>query len=191
MPGTLYLIPVTLGDSPVQHVIPAYVLELLDSLDHFIVEELRSARRYLKKAGVAKAIDDLSFYLLNEHTDNQALEELLGVLTAGQDAGLLSEAGVPAVADPGSGLVALAHRHGIRVVPSVRSLFHPDGIDGLRNERPVIPLSWLPAGEKTTTPDQLAKYGKNSHGNRGNPDLYGNPLPEYEPAGRYRKHLRG
>ena len=117
MPGTLYLIPVTLGDSPVQHVIPAHVLELMNRLDHFIVEELRSSRRYLKKAGVKKAIDDLSFYLLNEHTDNRNLEELLGILTGGQDAGLLSEAGVPAVADPGSGLVALAHRQGIRVVP--------------------------------------------------------------------------
>jgi 16S rRNA (cytidine1402-2'-O)-methyltransferase len=117
MPGTLYLIPVTLGDSPVQQVIPAYVLEMLNRLDHFIVEDLRSSRRYLKRAGVARAIDDLSFYLLNEHTDDQALEELLEVLTTGYDAGLLSEAGVPAVADPGSGLVALAHRHGIRVVP--------------------------------------------------------------------------
>ena len=117
MAGTLYLIPVTLGDSPVHHVIPAYVLQLLDRLDHFIVEDLRSARRYLKKAGVEKAIDDLSFYLLNEHTGDRDLEELLAVLTAGNDAGLLSEAGVPAVADPGSGLVALAHRHNIRVVP--------------------------------------------------------------------------
>jgi 16S rRNA (cytidine1402-2'-O)-methyltransferase len=117
MTGTLYLIPVTLGDSPVHHVIPAYVLELLDRLDHFIVEDLRSARRYLKKAGVEKAIDDLSFYLLNEHTEDQDMEELLLVLTTGNDAGMLSEAGVPAVADPGSGLVALAHRHNIRVVP--------------------------------------------------------------------------
>jgi 16S rRNA (cytidine1402-2'-O)-methyltransferase len=117
MPGTLFLIPVTLGDSPVQHVIPAYVIELIDRLDHFIVEDLRSARRYLKKAGKIKAIDDLSFYLLNEHTDDQATEELLAVLTDGNDAGLMSEAGSPAVADPGSGLVALAHRNGIRVVP--------------------------------------------------------------------------
>jgi len=117
MPGTLFLIPVTLGDSPVQHVIPAYVLELIDRLDHFIVEDLRSARRYLKKAGITKAIDDLSFHLLNEHTEDQATEELLAVLTDGNDAGLMSEAGIPAVADPGSGLVALAHRHGIRVVP--------------------------------------------------------------------------
>lgn len=117
MAGTLYLIPVTLGDSPVQHVIPAYVLELLDRLDHFIVEDLRSARRYLKRAGVAKTIDDLSFYLLNEHTDDPTMHELLAVLTVGKDAGMLSEAGVPAVADPGSELVALAHRHGIRVIP--------------------------------------------------------------------------
>jgi 16S rRNA (cytidine1402-2'-O)-methyltransferase len=117
MPGTLFLIPVTLGDSPVQHVIPAYVLELIDRLDHFIVEDLRTSRRFLKRAGITKAIDDLSFYLLNEHTEDQATEELLAVLTNGNDAGLMSEAGIPAVADPGSGLVALAHRHGIRVVP--------------------------------------------------------------------------
>lgn len=119
MAGTLYLIPVTLGDSPVQHVIPSFVLELMDRLDHFFVEDLRSARRYLKKAGVEKAIDDLSFYLLNEHSEDQDMEEMLAILTDGMDAGLLSEAGVPAVADPGSGLVALAHQNGIRVVPLV------------------------------------------------------------------------
>lgn len=117
MAGTLYLIPVTLGDTPVQHVIPSYALDLMDRLDHFIVEDLRSARRYLKKAGISKAIDDLSFYVLNEHTDVQSLEALMTVLMDGDDAGLLSEAGVPAVADPGSGLVALAHQNGIRVVP--------------------------------------------------------------------------
>jgi 16S rRNA (cytidine1402-2'-O)-methyltransferase len=117
MTGTLYLIPVTLGDSPLHHVIPAYVVEILNRLDHFIVEDLRTARRYLKKAGVTKAIDDLSFYLMNEHTEDQDLEEPLALLARGEDAGLLSEAGVPAVADPGSGLVALAHPLGIRVVP--------------------------------------------------------------------------
>lgn len=117
MVGTLFLIPVTLGDSPVQHVIPDYVLELIGRLDHFIVEDLRSARRYLKRAGMEKAIDDLSFYLLNEHTKDMDMEELLSVLTDGHDAGLLSEAGVPAVADPGSELVVRAHHHGIRVVP--------------------------------------------------------------------------
>jgi 16S rRNA (cytidine1402-2'-O)-methyltransferase len=117
MAGTLYLLPVTLGDTPVQRVIPSHVLDRMDRLDHFIVEDLRSARRYLKKAGISKAIDDLSFYLLNEHTDERSLDALLDVLTGGADAGLLSEAGVPAVADPGSSLVAMAHRHNIRVVP--------------------------------------------------------------------------
>ena len=117
MAGTLYLIPVTLGDAPVHHVIPSYVLELINHLGHFIVEDLRSARRYLKRAGRSGSIDDLSFYLLNEHTDEESVEALLAVMADGHDAGLLSEAGVPAVADPGSGLVALAHRHGIRVVP--------------------------------------------------------------------------
>ena len=117
MAGTLYLIPVTLGDSPVQHVIPVYVIDMLNRLDHFIVEDLRSARRYLKSAGVEKSIDSLSFYLLNEHTKEQAMEDLLSILTAGNDAGLLSEAGVPAVADPGSGLISLAHQQHIRVAP--------------------------------------------------------------------------
>jgi 16S rRNA (cytidine1402-2'-O)-methyltransferase len=117
MAGTLYLIPVTLGNSPLQNVIPAYALEILNRLEHFIVEDLRSARRYLKKAGVTRAIDDLSFYLMNEHTEQQDLEEPLAILSSGKDAGLLSEAGAPAIADPGSGLVALAHRNEIRVVP--------------------------------------------------------------------------
>ncbi len=117
MAGTLYLIPVTLGDSPVQQVIPAYVLELLKRLDHFIVEDIRTTRRYLKRAGVTRDIDELSFYILNEHTDDRDMEALMAVLTEGNDAGMLSEAGVPVVADPGSILVALAHRHGIRVVP--------------------------------------------------------------------------
>ena len=117
MAGTLYLIPVTLGDSPVQHVIPVYVIDMLNRLDHLIVEDLRSARRYLKSAGVEKSIDSLSFYLLNEHTKEQAMEDLLSILTAGNDAGLLSEAGVPAVADPGSGLISLAHQQHIRVAP--------------------------------------------------------------------------
>ena len=117
MAGKLYLIPVTLGDSPVRHVIPDYVLEVLYQLDHFIVEDLRSARRYLKKAGLVQAIDDLTFYLLNEHTEDSAIKEMLDPLKKGVDVGILSEAGVPAVADPGSEMVAKAHQYGIRVIP--------------------------------------------------------------------------
>jgi len=115
----LYLIPVTLGDSPVENVIPTLPLEIINRLEHFVVEDLRSARRYLRKAGFKAAFDDMHFYLLNEHSRDTEIEEMLAVLLEGKSMGILSEAGVPAVADPGAGLVALAHRHGIEVVPLV------------------------------------------------------------------------
>ena len=119
MSAKLYLIPVTLGDSPVENVIPSKPLEILKKLEHFIVEDLRSARRYMRKAGIKSAFENLNFYLLNEHSDDREMEEMLGVLLAGESMGILSEAGVPAVADPGGELVALAHRHGVQVVPLV------------------------------------------------------------------------
>lgn len=119
MSAKLYLIPVTLGDSPVENVIPSLPLEIINRLEHFVVEDLRSARRYLKKAGLKAAIDDLHFYLLNEHSEDAELDEMLAVLLEGKSMGILSEAGVPAVADPGAGLVALAHSHGIQVIPLV------------------------------------------------------------------------
>ncbi|MFC2111822.1 SAM-dependent methyltransferase [Bacteroidota bacterium] len=119
MPAELYLIPVTLGDSPVRNVIPEIALEILHNLDCFVVEDLRSARRYLRKAGLKTSFDDIQFYLLNEHSKEEDLGEMLDVLTSGTSMGILSEAGVPAVADPGAQLVALAHKKGIRVVPFV------------------------------------------------------------------------
>ena len=119
MSAKLYLIPVTLGDSPVEHVIPSLPLEIINRLEHFVVEDLRSARRYLRKAGLKAAIDDLHFYLLNEHSEDAELDEMLAVLLQGKSMGILSEAGVPAVADPGAGLVALAHSHGVQVIPLV------------------------------------------------------------------------
>jgi 16S rRNA (cytidine1402-2'-O)-methyltransferase len=119
MSAELYLIPVTLGDSPVENVIPAFPLEVLNKLEHFIVEDLRSARRYLRKAGFKASFDDVQFYLLNEHSQDDELQEMLDVLLEGHSAGILSEAGVPAVADPGTQMVDLAHAHGIRVIPLV------------------------------------------------------------------------
>jgi 16S rRNA (cytidine1402-2'-O)-methyltransferase len=117
MPAKLYLIPVTLGDSPVQDVIPSRALGILRGLEHFIVEDLRSARRYLRKAGVTADFDSLHFYLLNEHSMDGDLEEILEVLRKGKSMGILSEAGMPAVADPGANLVALAHSNGVQVIP--------------------------------------------------------------------------
>jgi 16S rRNA (cytidine1402-2'-O)-methyltransferase len=119
MSAILYLIPVTLGDSPVRDVIPDLPLEILSQLKHFVVEDLRSARRYLRKAGIKTDFNDLQFYLLNEHSQDEDLSEMLTVLQKGDSMGILSEAGVPAVADPGAKLTALAHTHDIRVQPLV------------------------------------------------------------------------
>ncbi len=119
MSAELYLIPVTLGDSPVDNVIPSLPLEILNKLEHFIVEDLRSARRYLRKAGFKAQFDSVHFYLLNEHSSDEDIDEMLNTLLKGNSAGILSEAGVPAVADPGTRIVDLAHRHGIKVIPLV------------------------------------------------------------------------
>ena len=83
------------------------------------MEELRTARRVLSRYGLRGHIDELEFHVLNEHTSSQEVEAMLSLFDDGQDVGLLSEAGLPAVADPGAALVALCHRHGIRVVPLV------------------------------------------------------------------------
>ena len=115
--GVLYLIPSPLGDGPVEAVLPAGVLGMLPSLKCFVVEEVRTARRFLSAAGLKGHIQELEFHTLNEHTTPQEVEALAGLFDDGRDVGLISEAGLPAVADPGAALVALCHRHGIKVVP--------------------------------------------------------------------------
>ena len=117
--GKLYLIPSPLGESaPVDAVIPTGTLEILRSIRYFVVEELRTARRYLSKAGIGVPIDNLHFFELNEHTPpEQDISPYLQATAEGHNIGLLSEAGVPAVADPGARLVRLAHQKNIAVVP--------------------------------------------------------------------------
>lgn len=117
--GTLYLIPVTLGDDMVQHVIPDYVLNVARKLETFVVESEKSARHFLSTIKTLKPVRELNLHLLNEHTDMKVLPDLLAPLLAGQNVGLMSDAGCPAVADPGAQLVQLAHKKGIRVVPLV------------------------------------------------------------------------
>lgn len=117
--GTLYLIPVTLGDDKVHHVLPDHVVKLAQSLNTFIVESEKSARQFLSGIKTIKPVRELNLHLLNEHTDNKALPALLAPLLAGCDVGLMSDAGCPAVADPGAKLVRLAHKKGIKVVPLV------------------------------------------------------------------------
>jgi 16S rRNA (cytidine1402-2'-O)-methyltransferase len=115
--GVLYLIPSPLGDGPVEAVLPAGVLGVLPSLQCFVVEEVRTARRFLSAAGLKGHIQELEFHTLNEHTTPQEVEALASLFDNGRNVGLISEAGLPAVADPGAALVALCHRHGIKVVP--------------------------------------------------------------------------
>lgn len=117
--GKLYLIPSPLGENDPAEVIPGPVLKSLESFRTFVVEEVRTARRYLSKAGLRGKIGDLDFHELNEHTDQATIEGYIRLFDGGNDVALISEAGLPAVADPGAQLVALAHRHGIEVVPFV------------------------------------------------------------------------
>ena len=119
--GTLYLIPCPISDETAPwEVLPAANRAVMDGLDYFIVENTRTARRFLSKAGVSRRIEELEFRELNEHTvAGAAVEELIKPLLAGRSAGVISEAGVPAVADPGALVVEAAHRKGIRVVPLV------------------------------------------------------------------------
>ena len=119
MTGTLYMIPCPIADTPPYDVLPHGNREIIRSLDYFIVENVRSARRFLSAAGIGRSIDELLFAELNEHTAVQDVEQLLGPLLQGRSAGVISEAGVPGVADPGAAVVELAHDKGIRVVPMV------------------------------------------------------------------------
>ena len=117
--GKLYLIPTPLGDNEPAEVLPAGVIERACSLRVFVVEEIRTARRFLSRYGLRGHIAELEFHELNEHSSAADVEALGSLFDRGEDVGLLSEAGLPAVADPGAELVALCHRRGVEVVPLV------------------------------------------------------------------------
>ena len=117
--GTLYLIPVPLGPIAPDACLPAPVIARVRPLKHFVVENAKSARAFLKACGTDLPLQALHLAELNEHTRPEAFRALLEPLRAGHDLGLLSEAGCPAVADPGADLVALAQCEDIRVVPLV------------------------------------------------------------------------
>lgn len=113
------MIPSPLGDTAIDSVIPQGTIEILCNLKYFVVEELRTARRYLSKAGLKGNIDTLELFLLNEHTNDHEVESYLSILLGGHSMGMVSEAGLPAVADPGAKLVALAHKNGVEIIPLV------------------------------------------------------------------------
>lgn len=119
METALYLIPVTLGDTPHCNVLPQYNNDVILGIRHFIVEDVRSARRFLRKTDAQFDIDGSQFYELNKHTSPEAVAGFLQPLQEGKPMGVISEAGCPAVADPGADVVAIAQRKGLKVVPLV------------------------------------------------------------------------
>jgi 16S rRNA (cytidine1402-2'-O)-methyltransferase len=113
------MVPVTLGDDNLSYVIPADVIKAVQNLEYFVVENEKSARRFLGSVKTNKPVRELNFQLLNEHSAEKDLPALIAPLLAGHDVGMLSEAGCPGIADPGATLAALAHRKGIKVAPLV------------------------------------------------------------------------
>jgi len=164
--GTLYLIPVTLGDDILSKALPPDVVSITQRLDVFVVENEKTARRFLGAVKTAKPVRELTLLTLNEHTAEKELPALLAPLLAGKDVGLMSEAGCPGIADPGALLAALAHRKGIRVAPlvgpsSILLSLMASGLDGQR----FTFLGYLPS-EKAARVQKLREIEQISRKNR-------------------------
>jgi len=115
----LYLIPVTLGSTEINQVLPSYNHDVIMGIRHFIVENIRSARRFLRQVDREFPIDDSQFYEMGKHADERLFNLYLQALRDGKPMGVISEAGCPAVADPGADVVAIAQRQKLRVIPLV------------------------------------------------------------------------
>jgi len=115
--GKLYLIPNTLGSDDLGRVIPPYIKEVINTIEHYIVENIQTAAKFLKLAGINKPLRELTFYVLNAKSKESDITSYLDETEGGKDTGLISEAGLPCIADPGSVIVKMAHQKGIQVVP--------------------------------------------------------------------------
>lgn len=163
--GKLFLIPTTIGETKIDKVLPMYNFGILNQIDYYIVEELRTARRFLKKSGINKAIDDLFFYVLNEHSKPEEIFNYLEMIDKGENIGLLSEAGVPCIADPGADIVKIAQEKNIDVIP----LIGPSSIllslmsSGFNGQNFAF-LGYLPIDKKQRT-DKLKDIERNIYQN--------------------------
>ena len=119
MSGILYFIPTTLGDSPINNVIPNNVKDTVNSINFYVVENIRTARRYLRRLDISTPIDELTFFTLNKHTTADELTQFLVPISKNNNVGVISEAGAPGVADPGADIVKIAHKKNIKIVPLV------------------------------------------------------------------------
>lgn len=160
--GTLYFIPVTLGDNNITKVIPNDVISITQQLDEFVVESEKTARHFLSAIKHSKPIREIMLKTLNEHTPDKEIPLLLNSLLAGKDIGMMSDAGCPGIADPGAKLAALAHQKGIRVAPLVgpSSILLSLMASGLNGQRFTF-LGYLPA-DKTARIQSLKDIEKSS-----------------------------
>lgn len=158
--GTLYFIPVTLGDDNIKHVLPDDVINITRCLNRFIVENEKTARHFLASIQHPKPIRELTFHTLNTNTPDNAVATLLDSLIAGEDVGLMSEAGCPGIADPGAKLAWLAQQKGIRVAPLVgpSSILLGLMASGLNGQRFAF-LGYLPS-DKNARIQQLREIEK-------------------------------
>jgi 16S rRNA (cytidine1402-2'-O)-methyltransferase len=117
--GKIYLIPTTLGDTETDEVLPNSVHAIVNSIDHYLVEELRHARRFLKKLNIIKPIDELSFVEMKGKLNYGDITRMILLTREGKNIGVISEAGVPCIADPGAEIVNLAHQKNITIMPLV------------------------------------------------------------------------
>lgn len=161
-PGTLYFIPVTLGDDNLARVLPTEVISIAQKLDVFVVENEKTARHFLGLMKPLKPVRELTLLTLNEHTEDKAIPALLAPLMAGKDVGMMSEAGCPGIADPGAKLAALAHQKGIHVTPLVgpSSILLSLMASGFNGQRFIF-LGYLPA-DKAARVQRLKEIEKNS-----------------------------
>jgi len=117
MKGKIYLIPNLLGESDLKEVIPAGIINKINTIHHFVVENIRTARRFLIQCGHPASPDEIHFFELDKHKPDAGIEEYITLCMKGTDIGIISEAGIPCVADPGSFIVKAAHKKGINIVP--------------------------------------------------------------------------
>lgn len=117
--GELYLIPNLLGETSVDSSLPPLIASITAKISHFVVEDEKNARRFIKQLCPERVIRDISLQVLNNHTKPEEVKKLAEPLVAGNDVGIISEAGCPGIADPGAELVRYAHELGIRIHPLV------------------------------------------------------------------------
>jgi len=164
--GKLYLIPTTLGDTEPLEVLPISIKRAIENIDHYIVENEKSARKFIKKISPRKSQPSLQLNLLNKYTETAAVPTFLDPCLQGNDVGVLSEAGAPGIADPGADVVKIAHAKNIQVVPLVgpSSIFMALMASGMNGQNFAF-NGYLPIDsvERKSTIKRLERYSKDNY----------------------------